>query len=67
MPIEWYLIGHLEHWLIIHINDIEIPDERDENNFDNNYRTTLKGLVVCFLSNFYIVFSFYEKNFNKHI
>ncbi|VDK33336.1 unnamed protein product [Gongylonema pulchrum] len=45
-PIEWTLIAPDEHWIRVSIKDIEIPDERDENNIDVDQRDTLKGLVV---------------------
>lgn len=45
-PLEWTLIGEDNHWLRISVKNIEIPDERDENNIDIEQRDALKGLVV---------------------
>ncbi|CAG9535646.1 unnamed protein product [Cercopithifilaria johnstoni] len=53
-PLEWTLIGEDDHWLRISIKNIEIPDERGENNMDIEQRDSLKGLVfnegICMLS-----------------
>ncbi|VDM27962.1 unnamed protein product [Toxocara canis] len=43
-PVEWSIIGKEEHWLMISISKIEIPDERDENE-DTEQRDILKGLT----------------------
>ncbi|KAM3716945.1 Cubilin [Dirofilaria immitis] len=52
--LEWTLIGERNHWLRISIKNIEIPDERDENNIDIEQRNTLKGLIfnegICMLN-----------------
>lgn len=45
-PLEWTMIGEDDHWLKISITNIEIPDERDENDMDIEQRDSLKGLIV---------------------
>lgn len=46
-PIEWNIIGKEEHWLMISILSIEIPDDRGDND-DTEQRESIKGLTVCF-------------------
>lgn len=48
-PLEWVLIGMDDHWIRISVKNIEIPDERDENDLDVEQRNTLRGLIVSTL------------------
>uniref|UniRef100_A0A914ZLL6 CUB domain-containing protein n=1 Tax=Parascaris univalens TaxID=6257 RepID=A0A914ZLL6_PARUN len=43
-PVEWNIIGKEEHWLLISILNMEIPDERGDND-DAEQRESIKGLT----------------------